>query len=531
MVTSPNLARPSLYQRPMASLVTDLCLSALTGRQRLPRDAAGMRACQRRILARLLDRLAPLPVGRQFGLDRLADSDQRLDDFRRLVPITTYIDYVPLMDRVARGERDVLFPGAAVALAQTSGTTSDAGAGERYVPQDDALLRHHKAGGAEAFARAVHATGLGIFRGKLLMLGGSTGLAPNAHGVPAGDLSGIIAARIPSWLRSFHEPGDDIAFETDWGRKIERIVARCAPMDLRLVSGIPSWMLVLFGVIERASGRPVHAQWPHLRTFIHGGHAIKPFIPRLEAHLHPDTWMMEVYPASEAFIAVGSRPWRLHEGAPPALELLTNHGVYLEFCAEDDAPENAVTADGIEAGRIYRVLLTTPAGLVRYQLGDLVLAEGPGLVRVAGRIKTRISVFGEHVEGHFLAEAVAAACAATRASVCHYHVAPVLPTADDPRGRHEWWVEFGDEPASPSAFAAAIDRYLCGAVIDYAAHRAGGQQLLEPRVVPVPTGTFDRFLASRGKLGGQHKIPQAWPDRTIADALNQLATPSLAERP
>lgn len=485
---------------------------------RRPQGAA-LATAQARILQRLVAELAPLPIGRACGLDRLPRDQRLIEAFRTQIAERTYADHAQLIERVARGEADVMFRGRAVALAQTSGTTSSEASGERYIPQNGALLRHHQRGGSAAFARLLRATGGSLFAGQLLMLGGSTALTANAHGIPVGDLSGIIAARIPAWLRPLYEPGLDIAHESDWERKLERIVERCGERDVRLVSGIPAWCLMLFErLCRRRDLSRARIAWPNLGGFIHGGHAIRPFLPSLREHLAHDTWLMEVYPASEAFIAVGSRPWRLDEHQAPPLDLLGDHGVYLEFVPHDGG--NAVGAADLIDGRLYRVLVTTPAGLVRYQIGDLVEGCGPGRVRVAGRIKTRISVFGEHVEGVHLDHALSSACHATRSEVAHYHVAPFFPTQGGASGGHEWLVEFARAPdaAAIAAFTDTIDHHLRTHVIDYDAHRVGGQ-LLPPRLTILPAGTIHRSLARQGKLGGQHKLPQAWKDRTIAERL------------
>ncbi|HEX3135302.1 MAG TPA: GH3 auxin-responsive promoter family protein [Planctomycetota bacterium] len=505
-----------MFQRVVARSFSPL----LSFADRRPQGAA-MAAAQARILRQLVNRTATLPIGRALGLDRLPCDHRLVEAFRQQVAETTYADHAPFIDRVARGERDVMFPGAPIALAQTSGTTSSENSGERYIPQNAALLRHHARGGSAAFFRLLQATGGSLFSGQLLMLGGSTALTPNAHGIPVGDLSGIVATRVPAWLRPLYEPGLDIALESDWERKLDRIAERCGERDVRLVSGIPAWCLMLFERLCRRRGLSrARVAWPNLGGFIHGGHSITPFIPSLREHLAPDTWLMEVYPASEAFIAVGSRAWRLDEHQAPPLDLLANHGVYLEFAPQDGG--DAVGAEALEDGRIYRVLLTIPGGLIRYQLGDLVEGAGPGRVRVAGRIKTRISVFGEHVEGVHLDNALASACLTTRSEVAYYHVAPWLPTATSPTGAHEWLVEFVRPPSSPQAFTDTIDHHLRTHVLDYDAHRVGGQ-ISAPRLTILPSGTFHRYLAGQGKLGGQHKVPQAWKDRTLATKLMAAA--------
>lgn len=484
---------------------------------RRPATPAAMCAAQDRTLLQLVNQFRHLPAGRAFGLDRLPRDHRLAAAFRATIPAMTYAEHAPFIARAAQGEVDVLFPGRASSLAQTSGTTSGSHAGERYIPQNRALLDHHTRGGAAALTRLLRRTGMSIMDGQMLMLGGSTDLAPNAHGIPVGDLSGIAAMRVPGWLRLFYEPGLDIALEKDWEVKLARISARCGGKDVRLVSGIPAWCLMLFERLcaHRDLSR-LRVAWPNLQGFIHGGHGITPFIPRLREHLPHDCWLFEVYPASEAFIAVGSRPWQLDEGTPPPLDLLCHHGVVLEFLPEDGGL--AVGPDAIEDGRLYRVLVTTPGGLVRYQLGDLVLGVEPGRIRFAGRVKTRISVFGEHVEGVHLDGALSAACAATRSAVAHYHVAPVLPVPGIASGGHEWLVEFTRDPGDLRVFADTIDHHLRVHVIDYDAHRAGSQ-LAAPRISRMPDGTFHRFLAGTGRMGGQHKIPQAWNDRSIADAL------------
>ena len=501
-------------------MLARLALPLLRLKDRRTPTPALMRAAQDRIRARLVADLARLPVGHARGLDRLPLDGSLAESFRAEVPFAGYEDYLPLLDRVAHGEPDVLFPGRAVALAITSGTTSSGQAGERFIPQSKELLAHHQAGGAAAFVRLADWVGPELLGGKLLLMGGSTDLQRNAHGVPQGDLSGIIVSLIPRLLWRLYEPGREIALMGDWQHKLAAMTGRVSRADLRLASGIGSWLLTLFAACcnERGVTR-AREVWPHLRAVIHGGHAIEPLIGQFQHHLPGDTWMQEVYPASEAFIAVGATPWRLGEAKPSPLELLCDNGVLLEFCPDDDPrPAACVGPEAIEAGRIYRLTITTPGGLVRWQMGDLVRGEGPGLIRFAGRLKTRISVFGEHVEGDLLATALAAACTATGARIRHSHVAPVLPKPGEQRGSHEWLLQ--PEPGStldPASFGEAVDRHLRAHSADYDAHRA--VQLTVPIITILPDGAIERWLQAKGKLGGQHKVPQAWPDRTIAEQI------------
>ncbi len=485
-------------------------------RVRPPREPAAIAAAQHRNLAALVARLAPTAMGRRHlrGLD--SQATDLVARFRAALPPQEYGDISGLVERASVGERDILFPGQAQALAQTSGTSRGAAAAERYIPQGRDLIRHHQRGGTLALARmAVHRPR--VLAGRMLMLGGCTALDRQGP-VPIGDLSGIVAADLPWWASGWHEPGTAIAAEVDWPTRLERIVSRCSTRDIRLLSGIPAWLLMLLDLLERRAV-PARAVWPRLQACIHGGHAIEPFLPALRHHLPGDLSMLEVYPASECFLAVGERPWALGDGEPPALELLTDHGVFFEFLADDGT---CVGAADLEGGGLYTVLVTTPGGLLRYRLGDRVRAVGPGRIRVAGRISTRLSVFGEHVEGDALAAALAQASDLSGAVVAHYHVAPVPPTAGDPRGGHEWFVEFTSEPRDLRGFISAIDHHLRTSVLDYDAHRAAGQ-LTPPSLRAVPSGTFHAWMFQRGKLGGQHKVPAAWSDRSVADALIALA--------
>jgi len=479
---------------------------------------------QTRVLEQLVRRHAGTELGLALGFPRLARfrGAALREAFRAEVPLHRYADLAPYLDRAARGEPDILFPGRPVALAQTSGTTAGEQAGERWIPQNRALLDHHARGATAALDRLLDDAGPAPFQGRLLMLGGSTSLSRNAWGVPAGDLSGIVVDRVPWYLEGLYEPGREIALESDWTRKVARIAERLAHADVTLVSGIPSWCLVLFDAVCRRRGvSRIRDAWPRLAAFVHGGVSIDPYLPLLREHLPGGCRLQEVYPASELFLAVGHRSWTLDQDRAPDLELLCRNGAVLEFLPEGESdPSRAVGPEDLADGAVYRVLATTPGGLPRYELGDLVEGRGPGMVRFAGRLRARVSVFGEHVEGARLAEALAHACAVTDSVATEWHVAPVLPTATDPRGAHEWWIEFARPPADPDAFARALDAFLRARVMDYDAHRVDDVQLLPPRLRPVSAGTFHRVLGAMGKLGGQHKIPVAWADRAWADRLS-----------
>lgn len=513
------------WSAPIRKTVAGIAVPLLLRHELRKHPASNPALAQTKILESLVSLLGGTFGARSNGLVALRGLAGKplVEQFRKTVPIQRYSDIEGLLRHVERGEADILFPGRVIALAQTSGTTSASDAGERYIPQNQQLLDHHARGAMAALLRLCDGDGTAALAGRVLMLGGSTALERNAWGIPAGDLSGITVDRIPWYLRGMYEPGPEIALESDWVRKVDTIAKRLEHADVTLVSGVPSWCMVLFdAVCKRRGVSRIRDVWPRLRGFIHGGATIAPYIASLREHLPEECLLQEVYPSSEAFLGIGSRPWRIGEGAPPDLELLWNHGVFLELLpVGTDDGTLAIGPESLEPGQLYKIIATTPGGLVRHEIGDLVEGRGPGRVRFAGRSRTRISVFGEHVEGTKLAEALGWACDQT-GSVCReFHVAPILPAGTDPRGAHEWWIEFIVPPPSPAAFAENLDQFLRKSVMDYDAHRKGDVQLLAPRIRIVSEGTFHRALRSMGKLGGQHKVPIAWPDREWARRLER----------
>lgn len=325
-------------------MLARLAVSLLRLRDRRTPTPAAMRAAQDRIRARLVGDLARLPVGHARGLDQLPLDGRLREAFRAQVPFASCADYHTLFARVAQGEPDVCFPGFAATPAIT-------GSGGQAIPQSSGLLAHRRSAGAAAFLRLADWVGPELLDGRLQ-------LAPSVLLVPL--MSRLLATPC--------EPVHGIA-----------------RVDLRLVSGDGPSLLGLFAACCRERGVTRAAQvWPQLHAVIHGGQAGEELIGQFQHHLPGDTWMQEVYTASAACIAVGQKPWRLREGRPAPLELCCDHSVLLEFCPDDDRRSAAcVGPEAIEAGRVYRVIVTTPGGLVRWPLDGLVRGEGPGLVRTA----------------------------------------------------------------------------------------------------------------------------------------------------
>lgn len=480
---------------------------------------------QRAALASLCRGWAGTAFGREHGL-RPGISPGAW----RALPPRRYEEFLPWIERMKAGEADVLWRGRCPYFAVSSGTTAGR---TKYLPVTAEMLGHFRGTGLASLlfhaGRVGHAD---VFRGRHLFLGGSTVLTPlpAAGGPPmlCGDLSGITALNLPGWVeRHLYEPGRDIALLADWPAKLEAIVARTRVRDLTLLAGIPSWLLILAERVLAATGRSVLREvWPRLECIVHGGVPLGPFARQLAAVAGPGVHFHEVYPASEGFIAV-------QDSEPEAgLRLLTDAGIHYEFLpfAEYDESRlrdlsgHILPLSEVSPGVDYVLLLSTPAGLCRYVIGDVVrfvTVDPPRLV-YRGRTRLQLSAFGEHVIEHEVTETLAEVAGALGLTVTNFHVAPRFVGDDGPgrRGRHEWLLEL----AAPGGgllteqVAVLLDAGLQRRNEDYEAKRlGGGLELPEVRVVPV--GTFAGWLQRRGKWGGQNKMPRCRSDREIADAL------------
>jgi len=458
--------------------------------------------------------------------------------FRSRFEPRTYEDFAPFIERMKRGEADVLHRGRCGHFAVSSGTTAGA---SKWLPVNRPMLDHFREAGLDSLCFYALRAGRGsVFAGRHLFLGGSTALTALPGTTPPihfGDLSGITALNLPGWAeRLLYEPGTEIAQISDWPAKLAAITARTWQKNITLLAGIPSWLLVLAAALRARSaeetGRTpetLRELWPNLECLVHGGVPVAPFADELRATLGPGVSFHEVYPASEGFIAA--------QDADPAagLRLLADRGIFYEFIPLEDYDEdNLGTTDarcvplaGVRAGVDYVLLLTSPAGLVRYVIGDVVrfVSQTPPRLLYVGRTKLQLSAFGEHVIERELTEALAAVCRKHQRVIVNFHVAPLFPepAAGRPVGRHEWWIELQTTAGLPNEFAADLDRDLSARNDDYAGKR-GGRGLDLPLLRLVPAGFFERWLKQAGRWGGQNKTPRCRSDRQVADQLAQQFT-------
>jgi hypothetical protein len=308
-------------------------------------------------------------------------------------------------------------------------------------------------------------------------------------------------------LRPYTYPPPHLALLDDWEEKLECLARQSAELPITLVSGVPSWLLVLFERLRQLTGRERVAEvWPSLRVVVHGGTRFDPYRSLFRRLVGDGVHFLETYPASEGFVAAEDPRHEL-------LRLIPDHGVFFEFVPVGELgrerPARHTVADFVP-GVQYAVVLTTCAGLWSYVLGDTVCFErrDPPLLRFTGRTKQFLSAFGEHLIGEEVERAVAQAAAGVGADVIDFHVGPVFPGSAGGAGRHRYLVEFARPPGDAEPFAREVDAALCRLNEDYRAHRAGDLTLRRPEVIVVRRGGFADWMRSRGQLGGQHKVPR-----------------------
>ncbi|AKC83638.1 hypothetical protein IMCC26134_14190 [Verrucomicrobia bacterium IMCC26134] len=483
----------------------------------------------------LLESLADTTYGKLYGIR----PNMGARAWQERVPLCTYEKFAPYIDRMKMGEADVLWPGRCSFFAVSSGTTAGR---TKYLPVTDEMVEHFRQTGLDSLLYySARTRSTSVFQGKHLFLGGATTLSPlpeaKDHPAFAGDLSGITALNLPGWVeKHLYEPGREIAQIGDWPAKIQAIAERCVGRDITMIAGIPSWVLILASAVMEESarlGRPAMTLkdvWPNLECIVHGGVPIGPFASELKQVCGEEVNFHEVYPASEGFIAAQDAE------SEAGLRLMADAGIYYEFLPlaeynEDRLSElgtRAVPLTGVCTGVDYVLIMTTPAGLCRYVIGDVVrfISTEPARLVYSGRTKLQLSAFGEHVIEKELTDALTNVCTRNHWQVVNFHVAPVFVSSiiGQKRGCHEWWLELrAHTEITPmgSVIAAELDVELQRLNDDYEAKRKG-EGLMLPIVRLVMPGVFEQWQRAQGRWGGQNKMPRCRGDRQIADELAKI---------
>ncbi|HEX5282211.1 MAG TPA: GH3 auxin-responsive promoter family protein [Micropepsaceae bacterium] len=485
-------------------------------------QSQGAAVSQGEQLTSLIHRAAQTKFGRDHDFSRL----HNVADYQAAVPLRRYDamwrEYwqpvFPVLD-------DCSWPRRIPFFALSSGTSQGT---SKYVPCTSDMNRANSRAGMDLLVHHLaNRPGSRVMGGKIFLLGGSTGLTKLADGVYGGDLSGIAASRAPVWARRFRFPPPELALIEDWEQKIAALNTAVLDQDIRVIAGTPSWLLIFF---ERLfATRPnlpprLKAFFPNLELLVHGGVNFAPYRPQFEVLLeNSNAETRESYAASEGFIAVADR------GPGEGMRLITDNGIFYEFIpvSELETPKPARHWVGnFETGVDYAIAVTTCAGLWSYLIGDTVrfLERTPPRLVITGRVSYMLSSFGEHLTGEEIENAVAQAASELGIAVSDFSVGTVFPGGETPRGGHLYVVEFARPPGPTEArrFTDLVDFELCRCNDDYKVHRSGGFGMDPPRLLAVQKGTFANWMKSRGRLGGQNKVPRVINDQTLFQSLRRF---------
>lgn len=468
-------------------------------------------ATQRRVLEMLLREARTT----RFGTDHRFAQLETHGDFTEAVPVRDYEGLRPYVDRAVDGELNVLWPGRPLYFCKTSGTTS----GAKYIPLTKASMPNHIGSARNALLAYIAETGNADFvNGKMIFLQGSPKMDALDSGIPFGRLSGIVANHVPGYLQKNRMPSYDTNCIEDWETKLEHIVTETVQEDMTLISGIPSWAQMYFErMLERTGKSSISEVFPNFNLFVYGGVNFEPYRQRMEQLVGKRLPSIELYPASEGFIAYQNSQ------EDDGLLLVIDSGIYYEFIPADkyfDENPPRLTLDEVELGVNYAVVLNTNAGLWGYSIGDTVRFTSlePPKIRVTGRIKHFTSAFGEHVIAEEVERAVQVA-APMGFLPTEFHVAPEVTPAEG-LPYHEWFVELERAPESLDRVADAIDASM-QEQNPYYRDLISGSVLKRLVITPVKPGTFNAYMKHVGRLGGQNKPPRLANDRSVASFLEQ----------
>ena len=452
-------------------------------------------------------------AGTQFGRDHGFDQIRNYDDFRKRVPIRDYEDLKPYIHQVVEGKADVLWPGKPIYLSKTSGTTS----GTKYIPVTRDSIPNHINSARNALLSYVYETGKSQFLdGKLIFLSGSPELDEKG-GIKTGRLSGIVNHHVPGYLRGNQLPSYTTNCVDDWEEKLERIIDETIHQDMTLISGIPPWVQMYFDRIQARTNKKIKEVFPNFNLFVYGGVNFEPYRAKLYESIGRKVDAIELYPASEGFIAYQDS--QKEEG----MLMLLNSGIFYEFIPADEyfneSPKR-LSIEEVEIGKNYALIINSNAGLWGYSIGDTIkfVSKKPYRIVVSGRIKHFISAFGEHVIGEEVEKAMKLTMQQfPEVELVEFTVAPQVTPAEG-LPHHEWLVEFANPPRDFEQFSLLLDEHLRKLNVYYD-DLISGSILRTLKLTLLKKNAFIDYMKSLGKLGGQNKVPRLSNDRKIADEL------------
>lgn len=440
-------------------------------------------------------------------------------EFSERVPVNDYDSLLPFFTRIRKGEENVLWASEIKWFSKSSGTTSTK---SKFIPVSEECLTecHYKAGKDMLALYCNNHPDTRLFSGMNLALGGSRQENELNSNIFCGDVSAIIIENLPFWAEMYRVPKKEIALLPEWEDKLNKMVESVRESNVVSLSGVPSWMMVLLKKIMNTSGRKISEIWPNLEVYFHGGVSFTPYRSQFESILPETMKYMETYNASEGFFGLQDRT------DSDSLLLLLDNGIYYEFVPMNsigDSNPKAVNLQDVEVGKNYAMLISSNAGLWRYMIGDTIrfTEKKPYRFKITGRTKNFINACGEEVIVDNAIKAIETACRLTDSSVNEYTAAPLFDTQRNTT-LHQWLMEFEKEPEDMNRFTEVFDKALQDVNSDYEAKRYKNFVLQMPIVQSVPLGTFYKWLKSKGKLGGQHKVPRLSNSRDYIDEILKL---------
>ena len=475
---------------------------------------------QTELLRKLILTARATEWGKRFDFKSITTPEQ----FKERLPLFDYESIKGSIDRLRQGEQNILWPSEIKWFAKSSGTTSDK---SKFIPvSQEALEECHFKGGKDLLSiYCNNHNETKLFDGKAIAMGGSHQIMEVNNDIYyQGDLSAILIQNLPGWVEFMRTPNLSIALMDEWESKIEMMASATILHDVTNISGVPSWTLLLFKRVLDLTGKSnILDVWPNFELFIHGGVNFSPYREQFRQILPSEKVnYLETYNASEGFFGIQDR------SKADDMLLMLDYGIYYEFIPADqvgrDHPE-VCTLGQVELFTNYAMVITTNAGLWRYQIGDTVQFTSlePYRIKISGRTRNFINAFGEELIIDNAERAMTIACERSHAIVTEYTAAPVYLSGDQ-KGAHEWLIEFEKKPEDLAFFTSSLDTALKSLNSDYEAKRYNGMLLEEPHVRVVPPQTFYKWLKLKGKLGGQYKVPRLSNDRKYVEEILQLLT-------
>jgi hypothetical protein len=444
---------------------------------------------------------------------------RNIDDYRKRVPLFKYEDLCNHIERVKKGENNLIWPSKIKWFAKSSGTTNDK---SKYIPvSEESLNACHYQGGKDVVALYLRNNpDSKILTGKTLTLGGS--YITEQNGIETGDLSAIMIKNLPFYVNLVRTPFANVALIPKWEEKLEKICKVTLKQNVRAIAGVPSWNLVMINYLLEFTGKKNLLEiWPGLELFIHGGVSFGPYREQYEKIIpSPNMHYMETYNASEGFFAIQDDP------SNSSMQIMLDYGIFYEFIPMDQIEsENPAThhIGEVQPGINYAMVISTNGGLWRYIIGDTVMFTSvfPHKLMITGRTKHFINAFGEEVIIDNAEKALQAACKETGGIIHEYTAAPVF-MENNIKPHHEWFIEFAKEPDDLNKFIYVLDSTLMSINSDYEAKRYKNITLDTPKLVVLKKGTFYKWFSEKGKLGGQNKMPRLSNSRQYVEDLKRL---------